>query len=84
MHTGSTPPPKYELRWRADRVAYYLGRRKIADRSDLAQFASIARATAYDAFRPDWSGRATAKVLAQLAGSLDVKPDSLVEVAVVQ
>jgi hypothetical protein len=59
-------------------------RRNIAARSDLAELIGIGRATAYNSFQPDWSGKVTATVLAQLAGLLSVKPDTLVEVVRVQ
>lgn len=55
-------------------------RHKIADRSSLAARMAVGRATVYQAFRADWSGRATAGVLADLAGLMGVKPDSVVEV----
>ena len=73
-------PARFELQWRADRVKALMRRRKIADRSDLAKLMGVARGTVYRAFRPDWSGRATAVVLAQLAGLMRVRPDSVVEV----
>ena len=74
------PAPRFELRWRADRVKDLMQRRKIADRSHLATLIGVGRATVYKAFRSDWSGRATAGVLAELAGLMRVRPDSVVEV----
>lgn len=71
---------RFELRWRADRIQSLMHRQKIADRSHLAGLMNVARVTVYQAFGADWSGKATAGVLADLAGLMGVKPDSVAEV----
>ncbi|QIG61823.1 Cro protein [Mycobacterium phage Eponine] len=72
-------PQTYELRWNPEAIAKLLRRKKIHDRAELAEAIGISRATAYNLFGADWSGKATTVVLAQLVGCLGANPATIVE-----
>ncbi|QBI96026.1 Cro protein [Mycobacterium phage MissDaisy] len=72
-------PQTYELRWRPEAIAKLLRRNKITDRAELAEAIGISRATAYNLFNADWSGKVTTVVLAQLVGCLGANPSVIVE-----
>ncbi|QAU05033.1 hypothetical protein Henu3_gp44 [Mycobacterium phage Henu3] len=72
-------PQTYELRWKPDAISKLLRRNKIHDRAELAEAIGISRATAYNLFNADWSGKVTTVVLAQLVGCLGANPATIVE-----
>lgn len=60
--------PNYELRWIPEAVRNVLHQYGIEDRNTLARTLGVGRTTIDRAFDENWSGAASAKVLAQFTG----------------
>ncbi|QFG09432.1 transcriptional repressor [Mycobacterium phage Yuna] len=75
------PKTKHRLRWKPENVAKILTDNGIQDRNHLSKTIHVGRTTVYSAFGPDWSGDATAGVLAAVARTFDAKLDDLAEAA---
>ncbi|OBG87452.1 hypothetical protein A5699_01540 [Mycobacterium sp. E802] len=62
----------YQIRWIPQAVENLLHNHDIQTRNELAKVLGVGRSTVYDAFDDDWSGNASIKVLAAMAGHFRV------------
>lgn len=64
--------PSFSIRWIPEAVENLLHNHDILSRTELAKILNVSRSTVYNTFAEDWSGEASLKVLAEMAGRFRV------------